>query len=109
MNNFLEKILDKFGRRFPQRPEFSAFARSTMPEANPIDDPDSALLDWLNREELLFPNLERYLLKEELMNGFVTNGEADVDKFIKFSLSVQNRRKSQAGQALKESSRRHIR
>ncbi|MEZ4541347.1 MAG: type II restriction endonuclease [Chloroflexota bacterium] len=99
-DNFLEKILDKFGRRFPTTAEFSAFARSTMPEANPIDDPDSALLDWLNREELLFRTLERYLLKEELMNGFVTNGEADVDKFIKFSLSVQNRRKSRAGQAL---------
>lgn len=98
--NYLEQILAKFGPGFPATREFSSFARSTMPEASSKDDPDSALMEWFNRETLLFRTLERYLLEEELRSGFVTNGEVDVERFIKFSLSVQNRRKSRAGLAL---------
>lgn len=95
-DTWLDKMLEKFNSAFPSTREFSAFARKTLPDVNPEDGPDNALMAWLEREEILFRTLERYLLAERLQTGF----ENDVDSFISFSLSVQNRRKSRAGLAL---------
>ena len=39
-------------------------------------------------------------MAERLESGFVTGADADIDGFLGFSLSVQNRRKSRAGAAL---------
>ncbi len=50
----------------------------------------------MEREEILFRTLERYLIADRLSHGF--NNE--VDEFISYSLSVQNRRKSRVGLAL---------
>ena len=41
--------------------------------------------------------MERYLIQERLREGFITDNAVDVDAFIQFSLSVNNRRKSRAG------------
>jgi hypothetical protein len=51
---------------------------------------------WMEREEILFRTLERHLIADRLAKGF----NDDVDNFISFSLSVQNRRKSRVGLAL---------
>ena len=51
---------------------------------------------WMDREEALFRTLERHLIADRLNRGF----RDDVDGFIAFSLSVQNRRKSRVGYAL---------
>jgi len=51
---------------------------------------------WMEREEILFRTLEKHIIGERLSHGF----DGDVDGFISFSLSVQNRRKSRAGLAL---------
>ena len=51
---------------------------------------------WMEREEILFRTLEKHIIGERLSKGF---GD-DVDDFISYSLSVQNRRKSRAGLAL---------
>lgn len=67
-----------------------------MPDIKPQDGHDSALMAWLEREEILFRTLEKHIVGERLSLGFVE----DVDGFISFSLSVQNRRKSRAGLAL---------
>jgi hypothetical protein len=64
------------------------------------DDPDGALFAWMDREEQLFRRLERRIVAERISNGFASSDGADVDGFLSFSLSVQNRRKSRAGQAL---------
>jgi hypothetical protein len=53
----------------------------------------------MEREEILFRTLERHIVGERLRLGFGPNGY-DVDDFIRFSLSVQNRRKSRVGHAL---------
>ncbi|MFN2369176.1 MAG: type II restriction endonuclease [Desulfurivibrionaceae bacterium] len=45
---------------------------------------------WMEREEILFRTMEKHLIGERLSQGF----DGDVDSFISFSLSVQNRRKS---------------
>ena len=50
-------------------------------------------------EEALFRYLEREIVSDRLETGFADAGEADVDGFLSFSLSVQNRRKSRAGYA----------
>ncbi|MCP9448067.1 MAG: type II restriction endonuclease [Nitrospira sp.] len=93
---WLETLLREFEGTFPGTRVFSAFARNTMKEVSPLDDPDAALLAWLEREEVLFRTLERHLIADRLRRGF---GD-DPDAFIEFSLSVQNRRKSRAGSAL---------
>ena len=94
--NFLDLMLKKFGQTFPTTRIFSEFARATLSDLDPRDGPDAALLAWMDREEILFRTLERHLIGERLQHGFAD----DVDGFINFSLSVQNRRKSRAGSAL---------
>ena len=93
---WLDQILEKFNGSFPTTREFSSFARSTLPDVNPQDDQDAALMAWMEREEILFRTFEKHLIGERLSQGF----DGDVDGFISFSLSVQNRRKSRAGLAL---------
>jgi len=97
-SNYLEQILDRFGGTFPTTAVFSDYARSTLEEVSSVDDPDNAVLTWLEREELLFKTLEKHLVAERLQQGFGENGD-NVDDFISFSLSVQNRRKSRAGRS----------
>lgn len=95
--NYLDVMLEKFSGKFPPTDSFSAYARSTVPEIDPREaDADAALMGWMEREEILFRTLERHLLGERLQKGFAD----DVDGFISFSLSVQNRRKSRSGHAL---------
>ncbi len=94
--SYLEVLLDRFGGAFPSTATFSEFARGVTPDVDPVEDPDGALIAWLEREEALFRQLERHLVLNRLRQGF---GE-DVDAFVKFSLSVQNRRKSRVGYAL---------
>jgi hypothetical protein len=96
--DYLDLILKKFGKKFPSTNEFSEFARSTIKKTSPFDAPDETLLSWMEREELLFRTLEKHIVEEKLQNGFGKKG-TDVDDFIQFSLSVQNRRKSRAGYA----------
>lgn len=53
-------------------------------------------MTWMEREEILFRTIERYLIADRLSNGFAgeVNAGVDVDGFLSFSLSIQNRRKS---------------
>lgn len=94
--NWLEYMVDRFGDSFPATRTFSAFARETLSGLDAREDPDAALVAWSEREDDLFRTFERYLVAERLRDGF---GE-DVEAFITYSLSVQNRRKSRAGHAL---------
>jgi hypothetical protein len=95
----LDNLLERFGDVFPKTIVFSAFARETIPEVNPLDGPDAALLAWMEQEEKLFRQLERHIVADRLKEGFFDSGGANVDGFISFSLSVQNRRKSRTGHA----------
>lgn len=93
--NYLDEMLERFGGKFPGTRSFSAYARETLGEIDIAADPDSAILIMMEREEILFRTLERQLIGDRLRGGF-----AEVDEFLQFSLSVQNRRKSRAGSAL---------
>ena len=96
----LDALLGRFSGVLPATAAFSSFARETLPDVLPQDDPDAALMAWMEQEEKLFRRLERHMLADRLKEGFWTDAGADVDGFIKFSLSVQNRRKSRTGYAL---------
>ncbi|UYH54617.1 type II restriction endonuclease [Qipengyuania sp. SS22] len=96
----LDELIEQFGMVFPTTKNFSEIARSAVTDVDPADDPDGALLDWLDMEEQLFRRLERRIVAERIASGFNAPEGADVDGFLSFSLSVQNRRKSRAGQSL---------
>jgi hypothetical protein len=97
----LDSLIARFGSKFPKTREFSAFARESLPEISALDDPDAALFAWMEREELLFRRLERHIVADRIQSGFAGDSSgADVDGFLSFSLSVQQRRKSRVGHAL---------
>ncbi|WP_309752364.1 type II restriction endonuclease [Novosphingobium sp.] len=96
----IDALIERFGMAFPTTAVFSELARSSLPHMSAQDDPDRALISWLEREEQMFRRLERRIVAERIGGGFQSPDGADVDGFLSFSLSVQNRRKSRAGQAL---------
>lgn len=94
----LELILDKFGGTFPKTSVFSEFARQRFGEVDIVGNPDETLISWMNHEEKLFRTLEKHIVAGKLVEGFGKRNN-NVDEFINFSLSVQNRRKSRVGHA----------
>ena len=100
--DFLDSILEPYieSGRFPSTSEFSKLARRTLGNVSPLEDPDSALMAWMEHEEKLFKRLERHIISRKLEQGFHDEKSVDVEGFLKFSLSVHNRRKSRVGYAL---------
>lgn len=98
--DYLDGLIDKFGLKFPRTRIFSELARTSLRDVDPRDDPDAALMAWMEREELMFRRLERRIVAERISSGFTSVDGADVEGFLKFSLSVQNTRKSRVGLAL---------
>ncbi|MGY2340226.1 type II restriction endonuclease [Pseudomonas sp. SDO5532_S415] len=99
-DTWLEQLIHLFGgKAFPTTTAFSVYARKSIEEmVDPLRNPDQTILDWMEHEEKLFRIYERHLVQQQLRNGFGEEGD-DVDEFINFSLSVQNRRKSRVGHA----------
>ncbi len=93
-DNWLERIIARFDGKFPSTKEFSSFAREVAADIDPVTRPDATLVALMDTEEQLFRLLERHLVEQRLDEGF-----PDIESFISYSLSVQNRRKSRAGHA----------
>jgi hypothetical protein len=93
-DNWLGIMLDRFDGGFPTTREFSKFARMAAQDINVIESPDDTVVSLMEMEERLFRLLERHIVGQQLSEGF-----QDVETFISYSLSVQNRRKSRAGYA----------
>jgi hypothetical protein len=94
-DSLINKLFKEFPNGFPTTVDFSEFSRTFISDVSLYDDPDSALVKYLENEEYLFRVFENHFIKEKLKTGFL-----DTDDFIRFSLSVHNRRKSRAGYAL---------
>jgi hypothetical protein len=75
--DLLDRLLAPLKNRFPTTAQFSELARFSLPEVNPLDGADAALIAWLEREEALFRRLERGIVAERLKSGFVS-GEAQM-------------------------------
>ena len=97
--NSLDSIIDRFGTTFPKTVEFSNLARLTLPHVDAVADPDAALTAWISHEEALFRRLERRVVADRVEEGFGSGDTLDVESFLRFSLQVQNRRKSRMGRA----------
>ena len=98
--DFLDTMLTKFGDgSFPETRTFSEFARNTLPDVSDKDDPDRALVEWMEREELLYRTLERHLLSIQLQD-LVRSTPLEVEPYIKAVQSTLQRRKARAGSAL---------
>jgi hypothetical protein len=91
----VEKLLHTFRAGFPTTRILSQYARKNSSIISPIDNPDECLMHWMSVEESMFRAIEKELVERKLKAGFNDN----VDDFISFSLSVQNRRKSRVGHA----------
>jgi EcoRII C terminal len=92
--SLLDQMLARFGNQFPSTLVLSSYVQETL-LLNPLDDPDSVLVAWYEREFILFRTLEEHFLSSQISDGFQS-----VQDFLQLSLSVQNRRKSRAGSAL---------
>lgn len=93
--DYLAEMRERFGEAFPDTLTFSAFARSKSNYNNALDtSADDVLFDWYNTEDYLFRIFEESLLSQRIEKGFTP------DSFVKYALSVLNRRKSRAGQSL---------
>ncbi len=88
-----DTVLGAFGGEFPSTKAMSAFARSHVETGD--SDPDETLTAWISREEELFKALENVIVLKRLREGF-----DNTEDFVRFSLSVLNRRKSRMGHAL---------
>lgn len=98
-NEYLERAIIKYPDGFPPTREFSAYARSTLPHIKSNDDPDAALMLWMEREEALFYALEKHLLTKSL-RAMLARGKEEPDGYIKLVQSTLQRRKSRAGYAM---------
>lgn len=99
----IDTIVDRLGGTFPKTAKLSKLARESLGEILAEEDPDTALVEWLDREEAVFRRLERHIVAKrlEIEQGFRReDDEADVDGCISFALSIQNRRESRMGHAL---------
>lgn len=92
---WIEKLLSKFPDKFPSTYEFSEFARETISNIDPLNNPDDTLMDLIEREEMLFRTYEKHEVDQILRRPF-----KDTDSFIQTALSVINRRKARAGASL---------
>ena len=93
--SYFEEMQRLYGDEFPDTVTFSAFARSKSNYPNALDGvADDVLYDWYNTEDYLFKLFEEKILEKRIAQGFTP------DSFIKYALSVLNRRKSRAGQSL---------
>jgi len=95
----LEELFDSFPDGLPTTADFAKYARE-LHEPDLADDPDMALLTWTRTEEQMFRSIERSEIAERLDTGFHGPEGLDVDGFLSYSLSIQNRRKSRAGHSL---------
>ncbi len=95
-SSLLDRLLERFPEeKLPSTNIFSNFARTFEQTALEDSNADVALVTWLSWEERLFKIFERHIVDKKLDCGF-----NDVDDFLSYSLSIQNRRKSRAGFAL---------
>lgn len=101
IDRVIDTIVDRFGDTFPKAAELSKLARESLSEVRAEADPDTALVEWLGREDAVFRRLERRIVAKRLQQGFRReDGQADVERCISFGLNIQQRRESRTGHAL---------
>lgn len=99
--NYLEDMLRNFNGKFPASAEFSKYARGTLSDIDCLYSPDTALVAWMHREEVLYRTLEKHLVGEQLKNLVCKDDNLpDTERFLGLAMSTFQRRKARAGSAL---------
>jgi hypothetical protein len=99
--DWLDSLLVKYPGTLPSTDEFASFARGTCKTVvSAAQEPDHAIMAWLDHEEKLFRRHEHLFLAKRLDEGFMFEGKVDVEGFIKLSKSVLQRRSSRMGYSL---------
>jgi hypothetical protein len=94
---FATALIEKYKNQFPKTRTFSEEIFNHLNKNKKIDlhdDPDAGISLLLQTEETYFKIIEKGHIQKKISEGF-----KEVDEFISYSLSVQNRRKSRAGYA----------
>lgn len=100
-SNSIDEVIRKFGDNFPGTAEFSEHARLTLPGVDARENPDLAIMLWLDHEDRMFKRLEQQIIEKRLGTGFTDKvGKPDVEGFLKFAGSVRQRRFSRMGLSL---------
>lgn len=86
-------MLETFGKKIPKTKTLASFARDHV-EVD-LNDADSTLMRWIERETALFYALERVLVQERIDRGFES-----VEDFLEYSISIQQSRRSRMGLSL---------
>jgi EcoRII C terminal len=99
--DWLDSLVVKYPGTLPSTNEFASFARGTCRAVvSAADEPDQAIMAWLDHEEKLFRRHEHLFLAKRLNEGFMLDGEADVEGFLKLTKSIGNKRMSRMGYSL---------
>ena len=96
----LDSLINDLGDKFPNGRELSRIARDSLPEIDARTNPDSALVDWLARETLLFEHIEAKFLAEQMGPEFVKDGTVNVKDFLNLAKATLNRRSCRRGWSL---------
>ncbi len=96
----LDAMLAPFNGVLPGHFEFSQFVRSSLKNMSVMDDPDAALLAWMDQEEKLFRRIERHNVERRIKEGFVSDDGTDINGFLNYSFQVQDRRKARVNFSL---------
>lgn len=86
-------LMNKDGGKFPSTISMATYAWNNT--EFDVNDSDTTLISWLDYESRLFYGIEKLEVQTHIEKGF-----ENVDEFISYSLSVQNRRKSRMGYSL---------
>ena len=98
-SELLGRLLEPFGDKLPSTRRFSQHARKNLPvEVSVQDDPDAALMLWMEWEERLFRRFEERTVDQILSD--ITASDSRRDAFAEHAKSFLNRRKSRVGSAL---------
>lgn len=93
-------ILDTFPV-MPLGQELSVFSRKHAQIELPELGPDQALANWLEIEHANFQILEHREIEKRIQTGFFGDDNmVDTEGFLRFSISMINRRRSRAGKSL---------
>lgn len=90
----LDAMLAPFKGVLPSHLDFSQFVRDSLKDVSAMDDPDAAIVAWMEQEEKLFRRIERHNVEKRIKEGFVSTDGTDVNGFLNYSFQVKSRRKA---------------
>ena len=99
-----DELARKYEGKFPTTAEFAQYTRVSMPEIKIKDDPDGAILAWVEREWENYLLLEASDVRRKLMDlieqQIKDSKDINVKAYTEYFKSILNRRRSRMGRSL---------